>query len=160
MSGLRKDAGPDERALWGVVANAGRLSSERKPRWAHVMDATGHGSTRAVELCRRFGFDPEALVAGRAEQDDLPEEGAECSHLYVTDEDAPSTECCQRCGDVRSRPEAQMPIGLPRLNLMDHPDKIRLDFLDQHPGIIIFTSGKQHIRPMIDEAIARHYRHG
>lgn len=48
-----------ERLLWGAVANAGRLSSERKPRWAHVADALGVGSTKAHELCRRFDVDPD-----------------------------------------------------------------------------------------------------
>ncbi len=56
----------DERALWGVVANAGRLSAERKVRWAHVSDATGLGSNKSAELCRRFERDPDELVGGSA----------------------------------------------------------------------------------------------
>lgn len=46
----------------GVVANAGRLSSRKLPRWAHVRDAVGVGSTSAREMCRAAGFDPEELV--------------------------------------------------------------------------------------------------
>lgn len=52
----------DERILWGVVANAGRRATLPRPRWAHVMDATGLGSTRSTELCRRFDFDPSEMV--------------------------------------------------------------------------------------------------
>lgn len=52
----------DKRILWGVVANAGRLSSRPRQRWAHVMDATGLGSTKASELCRRFNFDPDEVI--------------------------------------------------------------------------------------------------
>lgn len=56
----------DDRTLWGVVANAGRLSYARKPRWAHVSDATGLGSTSSAELCRRFGFNPDEYRGGGA----------------------------------------------------------------------------------------------
>lgn len=55
----------DDRILWGVVANAGRLSKKRKVRWGHVSDATGQGSNYSAELCRRFGFDPNEDVGGR-----------------------------------------------------------------------------------------------
>lgn len=55
----------DDRILWGVVANAGRLSKERKVRWGHVSDATGQGSNYSADLCRRFGFDPNEEVGGR-----------------------------------------------------------------------------------------------
>lgn len=57
----------DNRTLWGVVANAGRLSNVRKQRWAHVVDATGQGSNRSAELCRRFGFDPDQETGGGVE---------------------------------------------------------------------------------------------
>jgi len=46
------------RLRWGVVANAGRLSTKAAPRWAHVMEATGYGSASATELCVAAGFDP------------------------------------------------------------------------------------------------------
>lgn len=58
----------DEKVLWGIVANAGRLSDRRTMRWAHVMDATGQGSTRSQALCARFGFDPDELVGGDDEE--------------------------------------------------------------------------------------------
>lgn len=49
-----------------VVANAGRLCQVR-PRWAHVMDATGHGSTVARALCVDAGFDPDEEVGIKQE---------------------------------------------------------------------------------------------
>ncbi len=60
----------DDRILWGVVANAGRLSNDLQSRWAHVMDATGQGSNSAAQLCRRFGFDPDEYVGGRLAGDE------------------------------------------------------------------------------------------
>jgi hypothetical protein len=65
----------DDRVLWGVVANAGRLSDERKPRWSHVVEATGQGSTSAAELCRRFGFDPDETIGGERCESGDPECG-------------------------------------------------------------------------------------
>jgi hypothetical protein len=51
------------RLKWGVVANAGhRTTGQRMVRWAHVMDATGYGSTSAAELCTEAGFDPHEKV--------------------------------------------------------------------------------------------------
>jgi hypothetical protein len=41
-----------------VVANAG-TGRKRAPLWTHVKAATGYGSTRARELCRGAGFDPD-----------------------------------------------------------------------------------------------------
>lgn len=49
---------------WRVVANAGRLSEERKPRWSHVSDATAHGSTVSAALCASAGFDPDENRGG------------------------------------------------------------------------------------------------
>lgn len=46
----------------GIVANAGLLSNLRLPRWAHVRNAVGVGSTSARSMCRDAGFDPEELV--------------------------------------------------------------------------------------------------
>lgn len=51
-----------EQLEWGVCANAGWHSREKKPRWAHVQDATGFGKTRCQRLCRRRGFDPDETV--------------------------------------------------------------------------------------------------
>ncbi len=47
-----------------MVANAGSARNERAPRWIHVSRATGFGSTRAQELCRSVGFDPDEMVGG------------------------------------------------------------------------------------------------
>jgi predicted transcriptional regulator len=49
---------------WRVVANAGQLSKERKPRWSHVSDATANGSTVSAELCKSAGFDPDEGCGG------------------------------------------------------------------------------------------------
>lgn len=51
---------------WRVVHNAGGARcAERLPRWAHVKDATGLGSTAARELCREHGCDPDEYVGVR-----------------------------------------------------------------------------------------------
>lgn len=47
-----------------VVANAGRGAIQQLPRWAHVMAATGLGSTSAASLCREHGFDPDEITGG------------------------------------------------------------------------------------------------
>lgn len=48
--------------LGRAVMNA-RLGWGRKgPRWRAVMAVFGIGSTRAQELCRRFGLDPDEEV--------------------------------------------------------------------------------------------------
>lgn len=53
-----------KRLTWGVVANAGRLSSHGKARWGHVSDVTGFGSTSAKALCVEACFDADAEVGG------------------------------------------------------------------------------------------------
>ncbi len=59
----------DERLLWGVVHNAGRLQRTSSPRWVAVMEAVGCGSTKAKTLCERFGADPDERV-GVAREDE------------------------------------------------------------------------------------------
>lgn len=54
------------KVLWGVVANAGRLSPQRQQRWGHVMDATARGSNSSAALCQRFGFDPDEMIGGES----------------------------------------------------------------------------------------------
>ena len=63
-SGDRTPIGLSDRALWGVVANAGAKSQHRgrQPRWVRVMEATTVGSGSARELCARFGFNADELV--------------------------------------------------------------------------------------------------
>jgi hypothetical protein len=46
------------------VRMAGSRSDERKARWAHVMDATTHGSGVAQEFCRIAGMDPDQEIGG------------------------------------------------------------------------------------------------
>lgn len=55
-------ANDDNKTLWGIVANAGRARPRMQARWMHVVVATGRGSTAAMELCKRFGFDPHEKV--------------------------------------------------------------------------------------------------
>lgn len=83
----------DERILWGVVANAGRLSQRKAPRWAHVHEATGLGSTRSSGLCRRFGFDPDEAVGSEKEacESGQPECGS------VTRHDSEGVPLCDVC---------------------------------------------------------------
>lgn len=76
----------DDRILWGIVANAGRLSNRRKQRWAHVHDATATGSSSCIELCRRFGFDPDEVVGGA---DDALDEPSGDSEWIPTTESLP-----------------------------------------------------------------------
>lgn len=55
------------KVLWGIVANAGRLSCTRQQRWAHVMDATARGSNSSAALCKQFGFDPDEMIGGESD---------------------------------------------------------------------------------------------
>jgi len=53
----------DEKLLESAVRNARcRHSRGYRARWEAVMDAFAVGSTMAVSLCRRFGFDPDEDV--------------------------------------------------------------------------------------------------
>jgi hypothetical protein len=45
-----------------AVRNAGRMSTHRKERWSHVVDALAVGSTFARELCVAAELDPDELV--------------------------------------------------------------------------------------------------
>lgn len=47
------------RLVWGAVHNAGGLSECMRPRWVHLRDALGIGSTTAKELCREFDLNPD-----------------------------------------------------------------------------------------------------
>jgi hypothetical protein len=58
-----------------IVANAGLRSGRPLPRWSHVADATGFGSTRAQQMCRDAGFDPDEVVG--AERDEEEDEASE-----------------------------------------------------------------------------------
>lgn len=57
----------DGHIAWGVVANAGRDSHKAAPRWVHVANATGLGSTSSKKLCRSNGFDPDETCGGVGE---------------------------------------------------------------------------------------------
>lgn len=53
------DADLLERAVRG--ARSGRA---KNPRWHHVANAMGVGSTVATSLCRRYGLNPDEKVGG------------------------------------------------------------------------------------------------
>jgi hypothetical protein len=77
---LRGDAAEqptDERLLWGVVHNAGRLSPKKEYRWAVVRDLCGIGSASAKALCRRFGLDPDEVIGGGDETEESDHAEAE-----------------------------------------------------------------------------------
>ena len=67
----------DDKILWGVVANAGRLATVRHPRWHYVKEATSLGATSSIALCRRFDFDPDEIVGKGPEYDACTECGDE-----------------------------------------------------------------------------------
>lgn len=50
------------RLVEGAIRNAGRLSNEPKPRWVHVTEALGIGSTRAIGLCCYYVVNPDEEV--------------------------------------------------------------------------------------------------
>jgi len=54
----------DFEILWGVVANAGRMSNLPRKRWEYVRDATSLDWKSSVTLCYRFEFDPNEVVGG------------------------------------------------------------------------------------------------
>lgn len=47
-----------------AVRNAKPHTTADSPRWAAVMDTFAVGSTRAKEMCRSHGLDPDMIVAG------------------------------------------------------------------------------------------------
>lgn len=94
----------DNRILWGVIANAGRLLP-RAPRWHHVKEATSLGSTSSAELCRRFGFDPDEEV-GRAPT--LTCDG--CGDPATTEDDH-GTPLCDDCYDACKEERVRVPRG-------------------------------------------------
>lgn len=52
---------PDEQLLSRAVRNA-RPRKGRVPRWSAVADAFALGSTFSIQLCRRFGLDPDQQI--------------------------------------------------------------------------------------------------
>ena len=54
----------DEDLLRRAVTCARPHRNLEAPRWVAVRDVFGLGSTKATELCRRFGLDPDAKVPG------------------------------------------------------------------------------------------------
>ena len=58
MADITVSSIPDEELLRRAVASA--KPRKGKPKWAAVADRFVLGSTFSAQLCRRFGFDPEA----------------------------------------------------------------------------------------------------
>lgn len=52
----------DDELLRRAVANCRRGRGHQKPLWARVGDRFLLGSTFSMQLCRRFGFDPDEQV--------------------------------------------------------------------------------------------------
>ena len=54
----------DDSLLFYAIEGAASSSPMRLPRWSHVGNLFGLGSTSANLLCKRFGIDPNELVGG------------------------------------------------------------------------------------------------
>jgi hypothetical protein len=52
---------PDEQLLGRAVRNA-RPRRGRVPRWSAVSDLFALGSTFSMQLCRRYGVDPDQQI--------------------------------------------------------------------------------------------------
>lgn len=91
-----------DRLRWGVVANAGRCSPERKPRWAHVAEATGEGSTSAHRMCVAAGFDPDE-VRGILDEEGDGGDNAECDAARREGAEAMASRAEAACEAVRQR---------------------------------------------------------
>lgn len=92
----------NERLTRGVVANAGRLATLPRVRWAHIVDAVGVGSTTAKALCRDAGFDPDEVVAGRE-----PATCDNCKGQIDGDECATSEVCWDCWREAKERADAR-----------------------------------------------------
>lgn len=53
---------PDEELLRRAVWNVRARTRGYNPRWVAVMEAFVLGSTYSMQLCRRFGIDPDEKV--------------------------------------------------------------------------------------------------
>lgn len=50
---------PDQLLIWGAIANAKNPRFHSRPLWAVVKNIFGCGASRATDLCREYGFDPD-----------------------------------------------------------------------------------------------------
>jgi hypothetical protein len=53
---------PDNELLRRVVTNCRAAARRKHYRWVAVMETFGLGSGYSMELCQRFGLDPDELV--------------------------------------------------------------------------------------------------
>lgn len=61
---------PDDDLLRRAVRGAKNMHRGRIVRWAVISELFGLGSTYSMELCRRFGVDPdEQMPRGRLDSD-------------------------------------------------------------------------------------------
>lgn len=58
MIGFNK-LSPDQLLIWGAIANAENPNFGSRPLWAVVRNIFGCGASRATDLCREYGFDPD-----------------------------------------------------------------------------------------------------
>lgn len=56
---------PDNELLGRAVRNCRARQSGKSPRWVGVSDTFTLGSTYSMQLCRRYGVDPDELVGRR-----------------------------------------------------------------------------------------------
>lgn len=56
---------PDSELLGRAVRNCRARHARKAPRWVCVSDTFCLGSTYSMQLCRRFGVDPDEMVGGR-----------------------------------------------------------------------------------------------
>lgn len=59
---------PDAELLRRVMHGLGE-NCHQAPRWVHVSNAFGLGSTYSAQLCRRFGQDPDTQVGNPRRKD-------------------------------------------------------------------------------------------
>ena len=70
----------DESLLKYAVMSAGAGQTRRTFRWGHVKGLLGIGSTSAIEICIRFGIDPDEFVGGCADCKQSESRECACGH--------------------------------------------------------------------------------
>jgi hypothetical protein len=53
---------PDNELLSRIVRNVRAQRGRKQYRWAAIMDLTTLGSGYSMQLCRRFGIDPDEII--------------------------------------------------------------------------------------------------
>lgn len=101
---LQENIAAQDAALLGrILGQAGREQRVRGPRWVAVRDLCAVGSTRARQLCVRFGLDPDEKLGG-------PRCGCGAPAACYRDGDPNGYRChehCERPGACERIPEAE-----------------------------------------------------